>query len=73
MTPSQGPRWRQWWQAVPIDRADVLVVLGLGLVAVGCWEWFRPGAFLVPGAVIVWYALPSRPPFIAPRDPKGRR
>lgn len=52
-----------------IDRRDALVFLGVGLIAIGCWFVYWPAAFLVPGAVLLWYALPSRPPFIE----KGRR
>lgn len=54
---------------ITLDRRDVLVLVGLGLIAIGCWCIYWPAAFLVPGAVLLWYALPSRPPFID----KGRR
>jgi hypothetical protein len=47
-----------------IDRSDVLVILGLALIAVGFWDLSRPVSLGVPGAVLVWYALPSRPPFL---------
>jgi hypothetical protein len=45
--------------------ADVLLLLvALGLIAVGFWNWWRPGAFLVPGGALLWICLPSRTRFI---------
>ena len=57
---------RRAWAMISIslDRRDVLVLVGLLLIAIGGWFVFWPAAFFVPGAVLVWYALPSRPPFI---------
>lgn len=77
MTPKQPSAWWQRaWAALPFDRADVIVLCGLVLVALGCWEAWRPGAFLVPGAVLVYYGLPPRPPFVDLRhlgEQKARR
>lgn len=55
---------------------DELVLLaGLALVADGLWQVWRPGAFLAPGVVLVWIALPERKPFIErrPQPPAKRR
>ena len=54
-----------------VDRADVIVVLGLALIAAGFWDVSRPVALGVPGAVLVWFGLPPRPRFIG--DGRARR
>lgn len=56
--------------------ADELgILLALILIAAGFWQAWRPGAALVPGAVLLWLVLPSRRPFIARPDdaPAARR
>lgn len=47
-----------------IDRGDMLVLVGLGLVGAGTWQFSPPGAAVAVGVVVLWYAMPSRPPFI---------
>jgi hypothetical protein len=47
-----------------LDKDDVLALIGLVLVAIGLWLWSKPLAFIVPGAVLLWMFLPSRPPLI---------
>lgn len=47
-----------------LGREELAIAVGLGLVAYGLWGAWRPGAFLVPGLVILWIALPSRPAFV---------
>jgi hypothetical protein len=47
-----------------VDLSDVLVLVGLlalarGLALVASWA-----AYVVVGGVLIWYALPPRPPFI---------
>lgn len=44
---------------------DVVLVVALLLIAAGFWEAWRPGAFIVPGIVLLWLVLPSRAPFVA--------
>lgn len=44
----------------------------LGLIAFGCWYVWKPAAALVPGAVLLWIALPTRKTFIA-RPPEIRK
>lgn len=47
-----------------LDADVILLVLALGLIAVGLWQCWRPGAFLVPGVVLLWIAVPARRPFV---------
>lgn len=63
-------RFRQLLKALDLGRSEAIVLVGLGLIAVGCWQMFQPAAYLVPGLICVWYGLPSRPNFI---DKKGGR
>lgn len=50
--------------ATSIDKADVLLLIGLGLLSSGLWQVSTAAALAVPGALLVWLALPSRPPFL---------
>lgn len=43
---------------------EIAIAVGLALVAFGLWDVWRPGAFILPGMVILWMAVPSRPAFI---------
>jgi hypothetical protein len=56
-----------------IDVDVILLALAVGLIAIGFWDWWRPGAFVVPGLVVLWIVLPSRRPFVVrdqqPSDP----
>ena len=61
---------REKHKAIGLD--DAIVLAGIALIAVGCWEAYRPASFIVPGILLVWYALPTRPPFIE-REPKAGR
>lgn len=64
--------WRAMASVVGLD--EVVLLAGISLIAVGFWEFWRPGAFLVPGALLVWVALPSRKGFIdRPLPPAQRR
>jgi len=47
-----------------IDADVVLLILAVALIAAGCWSWWRPGAFVVPGLVLLWIALPTRTRFV---------
>ena len=65
------------WTAVAsvVGRDELTLLAGLGLVAAGFAEFWRPGAFLFPGLVLVWVALPTRHGFVhrsAATAPKGR-
>jgi hypothetical protein len=63
-------------QAVVRVLDELVLAAGVILIAIGCWDLWRPGAFLVPGAILVWISLPARTGFIArPSDSeqKGAR
>jgi len=47
-----------------IDLQTLVLLVGLALMSVGLWEAWRPGAYLAPGVILVWMALPARRPFI---------
>lgn len=60
-----------------IGRDELFLAGGLGLLGYGLWltPW-APAAFIVPGGVLVWMALPPRRPFVvgsAPAKPEDRR
>ena len=50
-----------------IGRDEVFLLVGLGLLSYGLalTPW-PPSAFIVPGATLVWMALPPRKPFVVP-------
>ena len=60
------------WVIDTIELGDVLTVLGLVLLGVGLWRVSPAAGLAVPGAVLLFYALPSRPPFILQR-PRVRK
>ena len=49
--------------ASQVGFAEIILVYGLVLIAYGLWEVSRPAALAIPGFVLVWLALPPRPPF----------
>ena len=51
---------------------ELLLAFALALIALGCWDAWRPGSYLVPGLALLWIALPVRAPFIDPSVPKRR-
>jgi hypothetical protein len=53
---------------LPITAADVVVFVGLGCLTTGAWSVVGLAALMLPGLVLVWYALPTRPPFVATTD-----
>ncbi len=44
---------------------ELLLLLALGLCVAGLWPIIGQRALLVPGAVLLWIALPSRAPLVA--------
>lgn len=48
----------------PFGADEILLAAGTLLVAIGFWFVWRPGAFLVPGALCIWLALPPRRRFV---------
>lgn len=59
--------------ASELDRTTIVLALGVILIAIGCWECWKPAALLVPGAILTWLTLPARVPFIAsPPEPRRK-
>lgn len=61
--------------SVAFDKEDVLMLIGLALLAGGLWLLSHPAALIVPGIVLLWMFLPARPPFIeraATREGRSR-
>lgn len=56
-----------------IDADEVLLTLGLALITWGLWPLVGVCALIVPGAVLLWLALPSRAPFVTPPAEKPAR
>jgi hypothetical protein len=53
---------------------EIFVAVGIALIAVGFWQVWHPGAFLAPGAVLLWQFLPPRAAFIdRPTEPVVKR
>jgi hypothetical protein len=50
-------------------RGDLTLLIGLWLIYVGCRQIYPAFAFAIPGAVLVWVALPSRPAFFTTKKP----
>lgn len=51
---------------------ELALGIGLGMMAYGFADVWRPGMFIIPGAVIVWIALPVRKAFIERPAPPTR-
>ena len=50
------------WLMASID--EIVLVVGLTLVVVALWPSLNRLALIVPGLVLIWYAAPSRGPFV---------
>lgn len=50
-----------------IGADEIVLGVGVALLSAGLWLAWAPGALLVPGAVLVWLALPSREPLVTTR------
>jgi hypothetical protein len=55
--------WRAWASAVGMD--ELLLAVALVLLTAGAWPVLEWVALVIPGAVLLWVALPSRAPFVA--------
>jgi hypothetical protein len=49
------------------DATDAALILGLGLVTAGGWSVVGITSLVLPGCVLLWHFLPSRPPFFRDR------
>lgn len=49
---------------------ELLVALALVLLARGLLDVWRPGAYIVPGTVLLWIVLPTRRAFVVSDMPK---
>jgi hypothetical protein len=43
---------------------ELAIAVGLVLIAIGCWDFWRPGSTLFPGLVLLWLFTPQRKSFI---------
>lgn len=55
--------------AAAISAREILLTLGLALVGRGCYLLHPAAGWGVPGAIIIWWALPQRPRFLEPKPP----
>jgi hypothetical protein len=58
-----------------IGLQEALLVVAVSLLTVGLWPVLEWVALVIPGAVLLWVALPSRAPFVTrgPEPPDARR
>ena len=40
-----------------VDARDLVLAIGLGLLAIGLYQVFQPAAYIVPGAVLTYVAV----------------
>jgi hypothetical protein len=59
------------WLARELDAQTVVFLAGLGMVGYGAALVYPPAGYLAPGLVLLWWTLPSRPPFLA-RPPAAK-
>lgn len=48
----------------PFGRGDALVLVGMCCLTAGAWSVIGLASLILPGSLLVWYALPPRPPFV---------
>ena len=58
-------RWKAITSVMGVD--ECLLIMALALVTSGLWVAIGRGALVVPGVVLLWIVLPSRPPFVLRR------
>lgn len=49
------------WAWKQVDVEEVAITVALVLLAVGFWDWWRPGSYFAPAAVLLFMYLPARP------------
>lgn len=62
--------WAALVAALASNAEEIAIYSALALIAVGCWSAWRPGSYLIPGAVMLWMYLPQRSSFIVPTPEK---
>ncbi|MGE3273845.1 MAG: hypothetical protein AB7O67_01950 [Vicinamibacterales bacterium] len=53
------------------EREVATFASGLALVACGGWQIWPPLGCLIPGAILLWIAIPSRRPLVDPGGGKS--
>jgi hypothetical protein len=57
-----------------VEAQDILLLLGVPLLAYGARQIYLPAGWLVAGAVLVWLGLPTRPfPIVFVRDANAKK
>lgn len=56
-----------------LDVQQLLFAAALILVGIGAREVYRPAGYLAPGTILLWWTLPSRPPFVTGPPSSKRR
>lgn len=49
------------------DSSDAAILFGLALVTAGAWPFVGAASLIAPGVVVIWLAIPPRPPFFRDR------
>lgn len=57
------------WLRAAVAVADIIVAAGLIMVGRGCYLVQPALGWIVPGAILLWYALPTRPRFMDAAPP----
>ena len=57
--------WKATSSVIGLD--ECFLIVALALVTTGLWALIGRGALVVPGIVLLWIVLPSRPPFVLRR------
>jgi len=65
---------RLWgWVRGLVGLHEIALAMATGLISYGFWRSWSPGAFLVPGLVLLWIVLPQRVSFLRSTDENKRR
>jgi len=61
-------------RAIAANVEELMVAAAIALIAAGLRDVWAPGAYIVPGLVLLWIYLPARTAFVVskPDDKKGR-
>lgn len=56
--------------AIGLD--EIVLTVALTLLTIALWPWAGRSALALPGAVLLWIAMPSRAPFVTPAEPESK-